>query len=477
MAKTKKKTYTPAPEVPSEIQERYQAVLEVLSGTTTVAEAARRLGMSRNHFQTLMHRSLEGMIGGLSPGKAGRPPKPAREAELEAERDKLRRKTEQLEQKLDMTTRLMGLASELIKGSTPRSRNKKQSETVAPKTDEETEEPPASQQELVRQLEAFGLSRALVARSLSLPESTLRRWARSLHKPPVCRSVPPPRDVCDAAVKDIRDLRGLVGADALAHAHPGLSRRQAARIKQETVMAMERERRASCSHVTITTPGIVRGFDAMDRGHGATPRFVLGAADGCVSFRTSVSAAERYDDPSVACFLDDDFNRHGAPLVLRLDRAKAHSAPQTTAVLARHGVLVLHGPPHHPRFYGQLERQNRDHAAWVHVDDEDEVEPLHARLERMKTAVNVVWRRRALDWKTPAEVWQMRPRVDVDRAHFRALVTDHTCRLRAAASHDTMTEDLARRIAIEHALANLGYLRIEIRRPVLGDRQVLKQAI
>jgi len=53
--------YTPAPEVPSELQDRYQAVLEVLSGQTTVSEAARRLGMPRNHFQTIMHRGLEGM--------------------------------------------------------------------------------------------------------------------------------------------------------------------------------------------------------------------------------------------------------------------------------------------------------------------------------------------------------------------------------------------------------------------------------
>lgn len=54
---------------------------------------------------------------------------------------------------------------------------------------------------------------------------------------------------------------------------------------------------------------------------------------------------------------------------------------------------------------------------------------------------------------------------------------DYTRKLRATASHDTMTEDLAKRLAIEHALTNLGYLRIEIRRPVLGDRQVLKRAI
>ena len=40
------------------------------------AKAARRLGMPRNHFQTIMHRGLEGMIEKLSPGKAGRPRSP-----------------------------------------------------------------------------------------------------------------------------------------------------------------------------------------------------------------------------------------------------------------------------------------------------------------------------------------------------------------------------------------------------------------
>lgn len=474
---TKKKTYTPAPGVPTEVEPRYRAVLEVLSGTTTVAEAARQLGMSRNHFQTLMHRSLEAMISGLTPGKAGRPAKPAREAELEAERDKLLRKVEQLEQRLEMTTRLMGLASELMKGSPSRTRSKKRTETAAAKTDDDGEEPLSSLRELARRLEALELPRVAVARAFCLPESTLRRWCSTNSKLPVVRSVPPPATVVEAAARDVRELRGLVGADSLRQAHPELSRRQAAQVKQDTLTTMERERKAACSRVIVTMPGVARGFDAMVRSHQSTPRYVLAAADACVPFRTSVEPAERYDDASVAEFLDGDFTRNGAPLVLRCDRAKAHSPPRTTAVLSAHGVVVLHGPPRHPRFYGQLERQNREHAAWVHVADNDDAEPLEEQLRLMQKALNVVWRRRALDWRTPSEVWHSRPRLDIDRAEFRTRIDEHVHKLRAADARGTMTEDLATRLAIEHSLENLGYLRIEIRRPVLGDRQVLKQVI
>src|SRR5512138_3499791 len=97
-----KKTYEPAPEVPPELRERYATMLEVLQGRITVSEGARRLGMSRNHFQTLMHRGLKGLLAGVTPGEPGRPGKPAREAELEAEAEKLRRENERLKGRTEM---------------------------------------------------------------------------------------------------------------------------------------------------------------------------------------------------------------------------------------------------------------------------------------------------------------------------------------------------------------------------------------
>ena len=65
-------TYTPVPEVPEEVRERYQVLLEVLAGKETVSGGARRLHLSRNYFQSLLHRGLEGLLEGLSPKPSGR---------------------------------------------------------------------------------------------------------------------------------------------------------------------------------------------------------------------------------------------------------------------------------------------------------------------------------------------------------------------------------------------------------------------
>ena len=62
MAK-RKPTYTPMPQVPQEVMQRLALMLEVLGGKRTVTDAARSLGTSRNHFQTLMHRGLRARFG------------------------------------------------------------------------------------------------------------------------------------------------------------------------------------------------------------------------------------------------------------------------------------------------------------------------------------------------------------------------------------------------------------------------------
>ena len=62
-----------------EIRERFATVVKVLSGEESVAGAARTLGLSRNHFQTLMHRTIAAMLTELTPKPGGRPAKPERE--------------------------------------------------------------------------------------------------------------------------------------------------------------------------------------------------------------------------------------------------------------------------------------------------------------------------------------------------------------------------------------------------------------
>jgi hypothetical protein len=246
----------------------------------------------------------------------------------------------------------------------------------------------------------------------------------------------------------VRALAGLVGAAALAHGVPGISRRTAAALKRDELVAMERERQSACTRVQVTAPGVVRGFDAMHVSGG----FVLAAADGAVPYRTSLTVVPSYDAAQVAAALAADFERHGAPLVLRLDRARCHDAPAVMSVLRAHRVLLLHGPPHHPGYYGQLERQNREHRACLRATFRVSLEALEA----MRIALNELWPRPTLGWLTADERWRARPPLTDDRDELHAWVVERAARLR----NHQVSDDLAMRLAIEQALIERGHLQL-----------------
>jgi hypothetical protein len=126
-------------------------------------------------------------------------------------------------------------------------------------------------------------------------------------------------------------------------------------------------------------------------------------------------------------------------------------------VLDAWGVLRLHGPPRLPRFYGQLERQNREHRAWLDADEPPRPDELPAICDRMRFALNDAWPRRTLGWMTAAEKWATRSAPCDDRTALRASVADRARRLR----RDTpgAAALLIQRLAIEQALTQRGYLR------------------
>jgi hypothetical protein len=225
---------------------------------------------------------------------------------------------------------------------------------------------------------------------------------------------------------------------------------------------MERERKAALHRLTITQPGIVRGFDAMHFATTCGPLYALIGADGAVPYRTSLKTVTRYDARSVAGALADDLQRSGAPLVLRCDRARAHAAPEVRAVLEAYGVLVLQGPPRYPRFYGQLERQNREHRGWMTALVPQRLADIESSLYEMVRCVNDLWRRRTLHWQTATEAWNARLRLVVDRTAFREEVHERAHKIAHELNRRRQLTDLAERLAIERTLERMGYLQQQL---------------
>jgi transposase InsO family protein len=236
----------------------------------------------------------------------------------------------------------------------------------------------------------------------------------------------------------------------------GLPRRVCAAIKKREVRELEIERKARCASVVFAAPGIVRGFDAMHVESTAGRAYWLVAADAAVPFRTSILTVPVYDAEHVIAALTADFDTHGAPLVLRLDRIACQRTAEVDALLARYQVLALHGPPRHPYYYGQLERQNREHRAWYALLGIVEPAALAVAGEEMRTTLNTLWPRPTLAGCTAEQAWRARKPPDVDR---RTLITDVDRRAfgLVASGIDQLR---ARRIAIEAALTERGLLTV-----------------
>lgn len=457
-------TYTTSPVVPAEVLPRLAVIVQVLSGEKSVSQAAREMNLSRNHFQSILHRSLAAMIETLVPKEPGRHPKPQALSDLERRLRQLERENTRLKRRVAATDELLQVAGQLLHGQPRPARRARKRATSADPADAEPE-PHAQVLQAVDRMIALGLTRTRAAWLAGVDTATVRRWRAPVRRR-IVRSTAASAWLRAQAQRRVRELHGLIGAAALSHGIAGLSRRAAARVKTETLTLMERERQHSLKQVHLSAIGAMRGVDAMHLPTEQGSRYALIAADSAVPYRTSVAVSAHYDAALVARLLEQDIAQHGAPLVLRADRARAHEAPEVRAILDRHQILLLHGPPRYPRFYGQLERQNREHRAWLDAIHDPLGPALQQLLAQMLHCLNTLWPRRRLSWRTPAEMWHTREPISPEiRARFLEEVHDRRRRLACKLIIRGAPADLAERLAIEQALSKMRYLHQQI-----GDR-------
>jgi transposase-like protein len=471
-------SYETQPDVPQELKKRFDVIRAVIGERTTISDAAKQLDIARVNMQTLVHRAESAVLAALQPRPTGPTATPETEKQLQRRIEQLEKENDKLKKQLLAADDMMMAAGEIIRSlrglppesaRTSSSRSKRSPQKPRSNNDDSDPEPEPTESILRRALDRLTRTphdAGRSARALGVGVKTLRRWLARLIEgaPLIKRRGGTRRPGPPASEQRVRDtviaLHGLPGAASLARSVDGVSRRRAAELKRDVVMAMERERKLACARVEIAEPGIVRAFDAMH----LTPGFALNAADASVPYRTSCVYAEAYDAEHVAGVLRADFEQHGAPLVLRDDRARCHTAPAVMSVLDEYRVALLQSPPYYPQYNGQHERQNREHGDWLAWCEptSDDIQPT---LDRMKSALNERWRRPTLGWRSAAQVWATRRSFDDERASFLDEVDKRAARLRGTG----IDQRLAMRLAIEQALTQRGYLRVTPGRTALCE--------
>lgn len=478
--KPKSASYTKAPTLDGEQVELYTMVLRVLNNQTTVSDAARELHMPRNRFQTWMHRAQAGLIAGITPRPAGRPESPPPDKSLAKRHRQLEQENERLRAQLERQSELMLTAGQLMREQLGRPVGRAQNRIRrAPKAsgNDDDEAPARIEDALSRLVVCAG--GGVRFRQLSFwsgrSESTLRRWRWRLQRGHVAAAQrgPRPRPSLRARAPErarrvevlVEESRGTLGAEAIRRVSPGVSRREAAALKHETLVRLERERKARAQRVVVTQPGVVRGFDAMHTASVEGRSYALCACDGAVPYTTSILVQRHYDGDAVQLALERDFRENGVPVALRMDRYSAHRCPQVQGLLDAHGVAVLQGPPYHARFYGQLERQNRERRSWLQALGCPSHDELVSELEHCRVLLNTKLVRRSLDWCTADARWCQRPSLSVDRLALREEIAECDARWRARLARQPRGVDagLAHRLAVTDTLKQHGWLRLELR--------------
>jgi len=462
--------YKAAPKVPSEIAERWQAFLGVLSGTETMSGGARRAKLCRLQFQTVTHRALASAMEALKGKKPGRKPVAPEMRAMRKKVARLEREIETLRARNANYERMLEVASETLKTHGEMREVKRKGRRK--RTVEEKQEVEAvGRRSLLtsyREMRELGMAAVLAGALIGKSPETMRVWGeRAMVGKALVRPRGPRRkmltDVETEALLEwyVRETEGLIGATMLVETVTEVTRREAGRVKKEAVTEMERERKAKSGRVWVQQPGVVRNLDAMYLWTTEGMRFVLTLSDGCVPFGTSAYMTEHYDDEAVSHALRVDFEKNGVPYVVRMDRAKAHRGPATQRLLDDHQVVVLQGPPHHPGFYGQHERQNRDYRHWLEAKGPITPDELRAWLPKMLVALNDHWKRRSLGSKTPREAWEARRPIMVNRAELVTEVKRISAKVTAESQGEEKKLNQSDRFAIEAALQRRGLLVVQ----------------
>jgi transposase InsO family protein len=140
-----------------------------------------------------------------------------------------------------------------------------------------------------------------------------------------------------------------------------------------------------------------------------TPVKIINVIDDCTRLAVACRAVPSATTPAVFNTLAQAAAQWGWPERTLCDNAKAHLALDDT--FAALGIATSHPRPHHPQTCGKAERFHQTEQRWLAAHPAAAtINALQRELDRFRDIYNNHRPHRALDRRTPAEIWHSTPK-------------------------------------------------------------------
>jgi transposase InsO family protein len=201
--------------------------------------------------------------------------------------------------------------------------------------------------------------------SLGLPYASFRRWKHRLACGCSARLQPGPKKVVPL---NLDELRGDVcrlehgcqrsrGVGQLYRQHQGqISRRDLEVLTGTVRRELLQQHQAELRHLTWHVPGLVWSLDDAELARFADHKLHLHQVQDLASrYKFTPLVAGQVLGETVALHLEQLFEQHSPPLVLKRDNGSNLNHRAVDEVLARYLVIPLNSPPHYPPYNGGME--------------------------------------------------------------------------------------------------------------------------
>ena len=329
-------------------RQRAQLIMPVRNGLLSAREAARQRQVSRKTYYKWERRALAAMGEALGHCEQGRPRVP-----IDPEKEALRRQTQELQAKLQVFEQTARIRQALEE---PDKKKHEVAEMVVT---------------ILHQLkQQVGWPYQRLCGSLGLSYVNFRRWKHRLACGQPAFSKPGPKKV---APLNLDELRGEVcrlqhgcqrsrGVGQLYRQYQSQISRRDLEVLTATVRhELLQQHQVEFRHLTWQVPGSVWSRDdaelARFQDH---PLHLHQVQDLASRYKFPPLVGEQVLGETVALHLEQLFERHSPPLVLKRDNGSNLNHQAVDEVLRRYLVVPLNSPPHYPPYNGGMEHAVRE---------------------------------------------------------------------------------------------------------------------